>query len=140
MVLQIGDAGRPVGAAGGTFAAAGNGERKVVAALLDADEAASDEIRRDAGRGTARERIEDQVALAARGENCPHDERKRLLRRMLAARLLPRRDRRHPPHVRHLPPASQPVHQVVVEVVRNLLPLPRPEKPMRPRKMKNHIL
>ena len=129
MVLQIRDAGRPVGAADGEFAATGDGERKVVAALLDADEAASDEIRRDAGRGTARERIEDQVALAACGENRPHDERKRLLRRMLAARLLPRRDRRHPPHVRHLPPARQPVHQVVVEIVRDLLPLPRPEKP-----------
>ncbi len=48
MVLQIGDAGRPVGAAGGELAAAGDGEREVVAALLDADEAASDEVRRDA--------------------------------------------------------------------------------------------
>ena len=129
MVLRIGNAGRPVGAAVGEFAAPGDGEREVVAALLDADEATADEIRRDAGCGTARERIEDQVALAACGENRPHDERKRLLRRMLAARLLPRRDRRHPPHVRHLPPARQPVHQVVVEIVRDLLPLPRPEKP-----------
>ena len=140
MVLQIGDAGRPVGASGGKFAAAGDGESEVIAALLDADKATADEIRRDAGRGTARERIEDQVALAACGENRPHDERKRLLRRMLAARLLPRRNRRHPLHVRHLPPARQPVHQVVVERMRALLPLPRIETPRRPRKMENHIL
>ena len=52
MVLQIGDAGRPVGAAGDELAAAGDGERKVVAALLDADEAASDEVRRDAASAT----------------------------------------------------------------------------------------
>ena len=88
---------------------------------LDAAEPASAQIGGNASCTAAREWVQYPVALVS---TCQYDARQqgeRLLRRVLAARLLPSADSRQSPHVGHLLPVVQPFHHVVVKLMRHLL-------------------
>ena len=88
---------------------------------LDAAESSSAQIGGNTRRSAAREGVHHPVALVS---TCQYDARQqgeRLLRWMLAARLLPSADGRQSPHVGHLLPVVQPFHHVVVKLMRHLL-------------------
>ena len=98
---------------------------------LNAAESASAEVGGNARGATAAEGVEHPVALVRRGKDDAGQEGERLLRRVLATRLLPPAYGRQSPHVGHLFALVQPFHHVVVKLVRHLLRLPRPYHKLR---------
>lgn len=98
-----------------------------LALLFDAEVSPAGERGGDASGATAREGVENPRPMLRRGEDDAHEERQGLLGGMLALRLLPSGDGGQSPHVGHLLAIVELLHEVVVEVVRHLLLLPRPD-------------
>ena len=98
---------------------------------LNAAESATAQICGNAGRAAAAEGIHHPVALIGASQYDARQQGERFLRRVLAARFLPSADGWQAPHVGHLFSLVQPLHHVVVKLVRHLLRFPRPYHELR---------
>ena len=95
---------------------------------IDAQKTTLQQIGRYARGGTAAEGVEHPVAGPCRRHEHAGEQGEGFLRGMFAAGLFPRRDGGQAPHVGHLFPVVEKLHQVIVEIVCLLLAFAGPDE------------